>query len=74
MSARLNMKKIREFSWKGKTFTEITSLLKKNNTTINTNFSKNSYFIPRPLKIYRREVVVGNSKNCNSKTSTLINN
>uniref|UniRef100_A0A6C0KIU8 Uncharacterized protein n=1 Tax=viral metagenome TaxID=1070528 RepID=A0A6C0KIU8_9ZZZZ len=72
MSARLNMKKIREFSWKGKTFTEITSLLKKNNTTINTNFSKNSYFIPRPLKIYRREVVVGNSKNCNLKTSTLI--
>lgn len=72
MSARLNMKKIREFSWKGKTFTEITSLLKKNNTTMNTNFSKNSYFIPRPLKIYRREVVVGNSKNCNLKTSTLI--
>ena len=72
MSARLNMKKIREFSWKGKTFTEISSLLKKNNTTINTDFSKNSYFIPRPLKIYRREVVVGNSNNCNSKTSTLI--
>jgi hypothetical protein len=72
MSTRLNMKKIREFSWKGKTFTEITSLLKKNNTTIQTNFSKNSYFIPRPLKIYRREVVVGNSNNCNSKTSTLI--
>jgi hypothetical protein len=72
MSARLNMKKIREFSWKGKTFTEITSLLKKNNTAINTNFSKNSYFIPRPLKIYRREVVVGNSNNCNLKTSTLI--
>ena len=72
MSARLNMKKIREFSWKGKTFTEITSLLKKNNTAINTNFSKNSYFIPRPLKIYRRELVVGNSNNCNSKTSTLI--
>lgn len=72
MSARLNMKKIKEFSWKGKTFTEITSLLKKNNTTISTNFSKNSYFIPRPLKIYRREVVVGNSNNCNVKTSTLI--
>jgi hypothetical protein len=72
MSTRLNMKKIREFSWKGKTFTEITSLLKKNNTTININFSKNSYFIPRPLKIYRREVVVGNSNNCNLKTSSLI--
>lgn len=77
MSAILNMNEIRYFSWKGKTFNQITSVIKKNIGSNNT--SKHSLFIPRPLKIYRREIAsttsTSNSSNpytCNGRISTSI--
>jgi len=59
-------------SWKGKTFTQITSSIKKNNTnSVGRSITKTVYkkgvlvgtisvnprfFLPNPLKIYRREI------------------
>lgn len=55
MSARLNFNEIPYFSWKGKTFNQITSNIQKNqNSTILTKY--NLYLAP-PLKIYRKEIV-----------------
>ena len=72
MSARLNMNEIRYFSWKGRTFNQITSVIKKNIGSNNT--SKHSLFIPRPLKIYRREIASSsdNPYSCNGRISTSI--
>ena len=42
-------------AWKGKTFNQITSSIKKNPGTLNTT-SKHNLFLPPPLKIYRREI------------------
>ena len=43
-------------SWKGKTFTQITSSIKKNPSNfVNSNNNVN-LFLPNPLKIYRREI------------------
>lgn len=44
-------------SWKGKTLNQITSSMKYNGK-VNTkyNLTGNSLFLPRPLKIYRREI------------------
>jgi hypothetical protein len=54
MSARLNMNEIRYYSWKGKTFNQITSAFQKNKIVLPTA-SGNSIFNARPLPIYRRE-------------------
>jgi hypothetical protein len=55
-------------SWKGKTISQITSILKKNNNTTNKNI-----YSPNPLKIYRRELVTNISNTtCNSRTSVKI--
>jgi hypothetical protein len=42
-------------SWKGQTLSQITSSITKNNPTMGDN--KRLFFLPPPLKIYRRELV-----------------
>ena len=54
MSARLNMNEVRYYSWKGKTFNQITSAFQKNKITLSST-SGNVLFNARPLPIYRRE-------------------
>jgi hypothetical protein len=77
MSTRLNMNEIRYFSWKGRTFNQITSIIKKNIGSNNT--SKHNFFMPQPLKIYRREIASRTSTStstnpytCNGRISTSI--
>jgi hypothetical protein len=77
MTARLNMNDIRYFSWKGRTFNQITSIIKKNIGSNNT--AKHSFFMPQPLKIYRREIgsttttsTSTNPYTCNGRISTSI--
>jgi hypothetical protein len=77
MSARLNMNEIGYFSWKGRTFNQITSIIKKN--TVSLNNAKQSYFMPQPLKMYRREIAsttttssTTNPYTCNGRISTSI--
>ena len=70
MSATLNMTQQRNIQWKGKTFNQVTSLLKQN-TSVDID-SKNSFFLPPPLKIYRREIVTSSTTPCNSRTSMSI--
>lgn len=43
-------------SWKGKTFNQITSSIKKNPGLNNTNNKNHNLFLPNPLKIHRREI------------------
>lgn len=53
-------------SWKGRTFNQIISKIKKN---ANTNTSNNNIFIPPPVKHYRREIDPKN--NCSRATVSL---
>lgn len=59
MPARLNMNPIPYISWKGRTLTQITSHSIKNNPN-SEELAKANYFLPQPLKIYRREIATGN--------------
>jgi hypothetical protein len=54
MSARLNMNETRYYSWKGKTFNQITSAIQKNKLTL-ASTEGSTLFNARPLAIYRRE-------------------
>lgn len=81
MSARLNLNEIRYFSWKGKTFSQITSSIQKNRAQVTTNVSPTfykNYFRPLPLKIHRREIATSNAysvkpvSHCNQRTSLRI--
>jgi len=54
MSARLNMNEVRYYSWKGKTFNQITSAFQKNKIVL-PSASGSILFNARPLPIYRRE-------------------
>jgi hypothetical protein len=54
-TARLEMNKIRYFSWKGKTLNQITSALKKNTYTLNET-DKVNIFKATPVKLYRKEI------------------
>jgi hypothetical protein len=56
MSARLGLNEIRYFSWKDKTFYQITSVLQKNNKLNTSPFKSSTLRNPLPLKIYRREI------------------
>jgi hypothetical protein len=65
-------------SWKGKSFQQIMSIIKKNAQDISlndldTNSLPRTYFLPNPLKIYRREINIIDSSICNPRTSTTIN-
>ena len=75
MSALLNMNMLPYVSWKGKTFYQITSQIKKNqNTNDNTSATNRNYFMPGPNKIHRREIVTINPDHttCSSRFSTSI--
>jgi hypothetical protein len=72
MPARLNMNPIPYISWKGKTLTQITSHNIKNGAN-EGELSKNNFFLPQPLKIYRREIATGNKPvSCSDRNSTSI--
>ena len=72
MSARLNLNEIAYFPWKGKTFNQITSIIKQNSIP-SYNTTKN-YYHAQPLKIYRREVITRTSTPypCNPRVSSSI--
>lgn len=72
MSARLNMNEIRYFSWKGKTFTQVTNRIVKNNAKLSSEISKNNLFRALPLKIYRKDVVTSDSTQCVQRASIKI--
>lgn len=66
MSARLGLNEMSYISWKDKTFTQVTSLLRKYQNTSTT--TPNMYSAP-PLKLYRREIASIDSK-CNGSSRT----
>ena len=70
--ARLNMNQIPYFPWKGKTFQQITSVLRLNKNN-STNLSVGQLLHPMPLKLYRKEIAVAASGNC-SRASVKIAN
>ena len=53
-------------SWKGRTFNQIISKMKKNT---NTNTSYSNIFLPPPVKQYRREI--DTEDNCSRATVSL---
>jgi len=63
-------------SWKGKTFSQITSSIRKNPGEVNFSNSKlhnmRNLFLPKPLKIYRREIANYTQAVCNPRTSLSI--
>ena len=67
----LNFSRIPFISWKGKTFSQITSSIKKNNPS-NGTMSGKQLFMPPPLKIYRREIGTQNQPPTNSRISSKI--
>lgn len=69
MSARLSMNQIPIIPWKGQTFNQIVSHIKKNGV-IHNNPLNNNIFSPLPLKIYRYETA-GND--CTSSRNTTTN-
>jgi hypothetical protein len=75
MSARLNMKELPLISWKGRSFNQITSSIKKNGIVNKTNLNgKRNFFHALPLKIYRREIAsTFDMSHCNSRVSIKIN-
>ena len=60
--------------WKGQTFSQITSSIQKNGRITTTkNLNKVLFFIPPPLKIYRREIASQyDNSHCNPRTSLKI--
>jgi hypothetical protein len=85
----IDMAHIPIISWKGKTFTQVLSSLKKNTGNVNgstvtqsvykkgrltgTITSHPNYFLPNPLKIYRREIVnTIDMSNCYPRSSLKI--
>jgi len=72
MLTKYNTNKNISFSWKGRTFNQVTSLIKKNKRVSDDTFADYSYFLPRPLKIYRREIVTSVDDTCSSKISTSV--
>lgn len=76
MSARLNFNEIPFFSWKGKTFSQITANLHKNDQL--TDLKNNNMFRALPLKIYRKEIAApiksGDHFVCQSRASQSVQN
>jgi len=63
MSARLGMNEIAYESWKGKTFTQVTSKLQKNKITLGNGSSL--IFSARAIPNYRREIVTNFTTDAN---------
>jgi hypothetical protein len=74
MSELLNKDEGPLISWKGKTFQQIASSIRKNvHSSKYTNMANNRIFKATPLKIYRREIAsVYDTSHCNVRTSTRI--
>ena len=73
MPARLNMNEIPYFSWKGKTFTQVSSSIRKNG--VSGEITNSSMFRAPPLKLYRREIASFtdlSNVTCNERTSLSI--
>lgn len=66
---RLGLRKIPYFSWKGKTFKQISSTIQKNNLQ---NAHSNNIFRALPLKHYRREVAITTPQISNGRISTSV--
>jgi len=69
--SRLNYSQVPYIPWKGKTFTQITSSIKKNNPS-NDTVNGNLLFIPQPLKLYRREIGTQSQPPSNERISSKI--
>ena len=74
MSARLNMNEIRYFSWKGKTFTQITADIRKNivNPKNSSVLTRHAIMKPLPMKLYRKEIASVPLNSCNRRTSSKV--
>lgn len=71
MSAIVQMSNIPMIQWKGQTFEQIHSVIRKNNADGEIN-GDGSKFRANPLKIYRREIVTQDMSYCNVRASTKI--
>ena len=69
MAAIVQMNKIPLVQWKGQTFDQIHSSIKKNEYTTSSNYHK---FNANPLKIYRREIASQPIPTCNFRTSASV--
>lgn len=69
MGSNIDMGNIPHFNWKGQTFNQITSKIKRNQ---NTGTSTDNFFRAQPLSIYRRELATNDSSNCNMRISASI--
>jgi hypothetical protein len=74
MSARLGFNKIPSISWKGKTFSQITSEIRKNiiKPTTSPNLTNHLIMKPQPLKIYRKEIASVVPNTCNRRVSSKV--
>lgn len=74
MSALLNMNMMPIISWKGKTFYQITSQIKKNKNDSSNPTTNRNLFIHPPNKIYRREIATMDShmNTCTNRNSASI--
>ena len=68
---RTNINDTPIISWKGQTFSQITSAIRKNTLTTSTSTNNRNLFLPNPLKIYRREIASA-SASCNPRVSAKI--
>jgi len=66
---RLGLQNLRLFSWKGRTLSEIHSVLKKNNSIVT---SKTNIMKPLPLKHYRKELHTQSTNRGNPRVSASI--
>ena len=78
MSARLGFNEIRYFSWKGKTFSQITTDIRNNVIIPNATRSNIPNYTPKllrralPLKIYRKEIASVPLNSCNRRISSSV--
>ena len=70
MAAIIQMNKIPIVQWKGQTFDQIHSTIKKNDLKDYSVSGDRLKFKANPLKIYRREIANTNADICNVRTST----
>lgn len=70
---RLGLQQVfpKNFEWKGKTFSEVTSLIKKNSNKDRKDYDSSIFFKPQPLKIYRREIASVSNTTDSRKSSTI---
>jgi hypothetical protein len=67
----VGLQPIRYFNWKGQTFNQVTSTLKKNKFTLNTGDNRN-IFNPTPVKSYRKEIASTQTTTGNPRVSASI--